>query len=73
MRYTTKTDAIEQAILPALGEYAADHDIDAIFDEAFAYRIDTNDRGQELLDSAGYEQTVDTDDFWAIVAKHATA
>lgn len=35
--YSSKTDAVEQYILPALGEYAADYDIDAIFDEAFEW------------------------------------
>ena len=31
--WSTKADAINQAILPALGEFAADYDIDAIADE----------------------------------------
>ena len=33
--YTTKTDAIEQHLLPILGEHADDYDIDAIADEIF--------------------------------------
>lgn len=36
--FTTKADAIEQSILPALGDYADDFDVDAIFDECFVYR-----------------------------------
>ena len=31
--YTTKQDYIAQVVNPALGEYAAEHDIDAIADE----------------------------------------
>lgn len=55
MIYTTKTDAMEQEILPALGEYASEHDLDAIFDRAFTWT------------GRGYEQTVSTDEFWEIV------
>lgn len=35
--YTTKTDAIDYAIEPALGEYASDFDMGAMFDELFEY------------------------------------
>lgn len=55
MIYTTKTDAMEREILPALGEYASDHDLDAIFDRAFTWT------------GRGYEQTVSSDEFWEIV------
>lgn len=73
MRYTTKSDVIEQAILPALGEYADDYDTDAIADAAFDYRVDTNEQGQELLNTAGFEQVVDEDGFWTIVEQHEVA
>lgn len=56
--FTTRTRAIEQVILPALGEYAADFDIDAIADEVLGNY------------EHGYVQKVDTDEFWEIVAKH---
>lgn len=41
--YTTKTDAIEQYIEPALGDHAADFDMDAIFEDYFEY--DEAERG----------------------------
>lgn len=68
MRYTTKQDAIEQGITPALTE--GEFDTDAIFTEAFAWKIDTDDDGNELLNTGGFEQTVTIDEFWAIVARH---
>lgn len=57
--FTTKTDALDYAILPALGEYADEHDLDVIFDRAFTYN------------GRGYVQSVDTDEFWTIVADAA--
>jgi hypothetical protein len=69
MRYTTRRDAIEQAILPALD--GDDYDAEAICREAFDWKIDVDDKGQELLNTGGFEQTVTDDEFWAIVAKHA--
>jgi hypothetical protein len=68
MRYTTRQDAIEQAITPAITE--GTYDLDAICDAAFTWKIDTNDAGQELLNTGGFEQTVSDDEFWAIVARH---
>ncbi len=72
MRYTTITDAIEQAVIPALGEFGADYDAEAIAREAFSYRVDTDERGNELLNTAGFEQVVDDAGFWVIAEKHAT-
>lgn len=71
-RFTTRQDAIEQAITPALDDHD-NYDLDAICHEAFEWRIDTNDAGQELLNTGGFEQVVSTDEFWAIVAKHEIA
>jgi len=70
MRYTTNRDAIEQAILPALDTHADDYDVDAIFREAFEYRVDTDKDGNELLNTAGFEQVVTDEEFWVIAAKH---
>lgn len=70
MRYTTRQDAIDQAVIPALGSEADDYDVEAICDEAYAYRVDTNEAGQELLNTAGFEQVVTDGEFWDIVAKH---
>ncbi|HEX6518291.1 MAG TPA: hypothetical protein VF049_22210 [Nocardioidaceae bacterium] len=72
MRYETLAEATAQAIVPALGEYGADYDIDAIAREAFAYRVDTDADGNELLNTAGFEQIVDEAGFWAIAEKHDT-
>lgn len=58
--YTTKRDAIEQNVMPALGTDAHDYDMDAIFDEAFEYDSER----------CGFVQTVTVEEFWAIVAKH---
>ena len=57
--YTTKQDAITYAILPALGEYAADHDVDAIFDATFTY------------EGTGFVQTASVEEFWAAVEANA--
>lgn len=71
MRYSTITEVIEQAVAPALGDFAADYDIEAIAREVFEYRTDTDEAGKELLNSAGFEQIVTDEEFWAIVEKHA--
>jgi hypothetical protein len=69
-RYTTKRDAIEALIVPALGEFGDDYDINAIADETLAYAVDTDADGNELLNTAGFEQIVADDKFWTIVTKH---
>lgn len=73
MRYTTKPQAIEALIVTALGDFAADYDIDAIADESLSYQVDTDDKGNELLNTAGFEQTVSDEEFWAIVERHDTS
>lgn len=66
-RFSTRTDAIDQAIIPALGDFAGEHDVDAIFDRAFEYRVDRTEDDAEWLPSAGFEQAVTDDEFWSIV------
>ena len=68
-RFTTDRDAKEQVIIPALGDSVDEHDIDAIFSEAFAHRVDIED-GNEVLTTAGFEQVVDETEFWQIVERH---
>lgn len=58
-RYTTRTEAIEREILTALGEHAADHDVEAIAREVLG------DYEQ------GFACIVDAPTFWAIVEHHA--
>ena len=59
--YTTKTDAIEQYIEPALGEHAADFDMDAIFHDFFEYDEDAR----------GFVEREDVD-FWDVAQAHDT-
>ncbi|MBW1600917.1 hypothetical protein JJV70_02120 [Streptomyces sp. JJ66] len=73
MRYTTLADVIDQAIVPALGEYGSDYDIEAIARETHTWVIDTDSDGNELLNTGGFEQTVSDDEFWAIAEKHDTS
>jgi hypothetical protein len=68
MRYATKQDVIEQAVLPALD--GDDYDVHAIADEAFTWKVDRDEHGNELLNTAGFEQAVTEDEFWAIVERH---
>lgn len=68
-RYTTRQDAIEQAIVPALGDFGTDYDLDAIFDACFEY-----DPCEGHIQDAGYVQVVDDADFWqAVEAADKTA
>lgn len=73
MRYATKRDVIEQEILPALGDYADQHDVEAIADATFVYRVETDERGRKLLDTAGYVRAVGETRFWEIVKRHQVA
>jgi len=68
-RYTTLRDAIEQEILPAL-DNPDNYDVEAIAAKAFDYRVDHDADGKELLNTAGFEQIVSTEEFWALVQEH---
>lgn len=67
-RFPTRQEAIDQAIAPAIAE--GDYDLMAICYEAFDWKIDHDADGNELLNTAGFEQTVSEQEFWEIVAKH---
>lgn len=58
--YTTKAQAIEEVIIPALGDYAPDFNIDAIFDEGFTYNENIG----------GYYQSVSDEELNEIVIKN---
>lgn len=58
--FTTSSDALD-SIREALGEYAEDHDLPAIFGEAFDY-----DYERQV-----FVQAVDFIEFWAIVERNA--
>lgn len=72
MRYTTRAEAIERAILPALGGWAADYDVEGLAGEVLVYRIDHDAKGRELLDTAGFEIRADVD-FWGSADRHETS
>ena len=65
MIYSSKNDYIAQAIEPALGEYAAEHDIDAIADEMLIWHNDVNGPGNN-----GFMED-ENKDFWEVVEAHA--
>lgn len=60
--YTTRDDAIHYEIITALGDYADEHDIDAIADQV----LTTTGEG------SSYRYILDeTVDFWAVVEANA--
>lgn len=69
--HTTIQDAIDQEVLPALGQYAADYDVEAIADEVFRFD-DGYDQttGVHNLDRQGFYQAVGDDAFWQIAENH---
>ena len=68
-RYTTRQDIID-SLAGVFGDFADDYDVDAIIDEAYAYRVDEDENGNQLLNTAGFEQIVTDEEFWAIAEKH---
>ena len=59
--FTTRNEAIEAEIITPLGEFADEHDIDAIADQV----LTTTGEGVD------YRWTIDEDaDFWEIVANN---
>ena len=56
--YTTKNDAIQYEIIEPLGEWAKEHNIDAIADEI-------------IVTTATGFHIDDTKDFWEVVANNA--
>lgn len=65
-RFTTDHDA-KAEIVTAIGAYAYNYDIDAIFRDAYIWKVDHDADGNELLNTGGFECV---DSFWQIVAKH---
>lgn len=60
--YSNRNEIIEAEIIAPLGEFADDHDIDAIADKLIV----------TIGEGVDYGFTIDEDaDFWAIVEKHA--
>ena len=70
-RYSTMSDVCD-AVAAALGDYADEHDVEAIAGEAFAwYRAYDPEANVEYLHEQGFYQVVTADDFWTICANNA--
>lgn len=69
MIYTTKNDYISQIINPALGEYAADFDVEAIADDMLIWHNDINNKGQNNLSKSGLIED-ESQGFWQVVESH---
>ena len=65
MIYSSKNEYIGQIIKPALGDYAAEHDIDAIADDMLNWHNDVNGPGNN-----GFLED-ENKDFWAVVEANA--
>lgn len=65
MIYSSKNEYIGQIIEPALKEWAAEHDIDAIADEMLVWHNDINRLGNN-----GFLED-ESKDFWSVVEAHA--
>lgn len=68
--YTTRNEAITREITEPLGEYAAEHDIDAIADEVLYWHDEVREDGSIWLPGCGYRRNQEVD-FWEVVEKHA--
>lgn len=65
--YVTRAEAIEREIVPALGEWVADYDVEGIADALLSY-----DPMPGAIQLAGFRVRADAD-FWSVVAAHETA
>lgn len=75
-RFTTGQDATEDIIqaIEAGGTdvaSASEFDLEAIFDDVFEYRVDSDEAGNQLANTAGFEQIVDDQGFWEAIMRHA--
>ena len=69
--FITRTEAIEQLIIPALGDYGNDYDIEAIADEVLAYNEAYGEEANVYrLNDQGFYLCVDIDEFWKVVEKY---
>ena len=65
MIYSNKENYIAEVIAPALGDYAAEHDIDAIADDMLIWHNDI-----DRLGNNGFLED-ESKDFWEVVEAHA--
>lgn len=69
MRCYTRDDATAHYIVPALGEYADQYDVEQIANEVLTMRHRANATGQ-IVGDPWYDLNVSDDEFWACVARH---
>lgn len=58
--YITKTEAIDQLIVPALGEHAPAHDLDGLAEDMLDFDMDRR----------MFFQSVTADEFWEVASQH---
>lgn len=68
--YTDIKELVQLEIVPALGEYRDDFDIQAIQRETTAVVLEFNDAGTQLSNAYYCMDTADPDTFWDIVQAH---
>lgn len=68
-RMETLQDVINEVISHALGENAADYDLEAIAKATYELVIDENEDGQQLANTARFIEIPGVD-FWEVVAMH---
>jgi len=68
--YPTKYEWIGEVLKPALGEYAAEYDLDAIAYDLLDWHTEYNEKGKELDNYSGYTENPGLD-FWEVVERHA--
>lgn len=75
--YSSKTDAIERGIIPALGDFVDDFDVDEIFERYYDVYVPCNEDGVQVgdveivprwtLEHPEWEDQDGTDLFWEVV------
>lgn len=68
--YTDINELVDSEIIPALGEYKDDFDIQAIQDETVAVIFEFNDAGTQLSNACYCMDVADSGAFWDIVQAH---
>ena len=68
--YSTASDYINDVVLPALGEYADEHDVDAIAADMTMWHDEIDEAGNISLDKSGLVERDDVD-FWDVVDSHS--
>lgn len=68
--YSTTTDYINDVVLPALGTYADEHDVDAIAADMTVWHNEVDEADNINLDKSGLVERDDVD-FWDVAATHS--